>query len=465
MKTMKKLFVLLTALILCMGMSVVSAAAATITEDGVETTLTTNAEVYEEGEDIVVTLQVTNTNEFAITEVSLEHILLNLDGYELAEDSVLTTELESLEAGATEVLVITYVAEEDAVLEDVPGAETGDTDAVLWMGVMLVAAGAVAVLAVKGKKSRKILLPLILIGLAGAGMLPAEAAMAQEINNWTVEISEDIQVAEEACTVDAVVKYTVAQPEEEVVVTGVEGTVCDAVTGQALPGTTVTLRAGADVTEGDAALTTAGEAASAMTDANGYYTFEMPAGTYTAEYSLEGYITGYANVVCADSIVNQNAALSPVMEENEYRIVLTWGEQPKDLDSHITGPSSESTRYHVYYSQKTVTSGEEVIAKLDLDDRDGLGPETITIKTVYDGIYKYSIHDYTNRYSTDSTALSMSQAKVEVYEGEALVAVFTVPENTIGTVWNVFEIEGDTVRPLNTFENISSAGSVGALSE
>ncbi len=458
MKIMKKLFVLMTALLLCMGMTVVSAAAATITEDGVEITLTTDADLYEEGQDIVVTLTVTNTNEFAVTEVSLEHILL--EGYELAEGSQLTKALESLEAGATEVLVVTYVAK-DEILEEEPGAETGDNN-LLWTSVMLIAAGAVAVLAVKGKKSRKLLLPLILIGLAGAGMLPAEAAMAQEINSWTIDISEDIQVAEEACTVEAVVKYTVIHPEVDA---GVEGIVTNAVTGQVLPGTMVTLRAGADVTEGDAALTTAGEAAVAMTDESGYYTIELPAGTYTAEYSLEGYITSYVNVECTDGIVQQNTVLSPVMEENEYRIVLTWSEQPKDLDSHLTGPLADGTRYHVYYNKKTVVDGEENIVKLDLDDTSSFGPETITMKTVYNGIYKYSIHDYTNRNSQESTVLSMSKAKVELYKGEALIATFTVPENTVGTVWNVFEIEGDTIRTLNTFENISSSGSVGALSE
>lgn len=463
MKTMKKLFVLLATLLLCMGMSVVSASAATMTEDGVEVTLTTDGDVYEEGDDITATLTVTNTNDFAVTNVSLEHILL--EGYELAEGSQLTKALETLEAGATEELVVTYVAEEEEVLDTESGAETGDANAALWMGVMLVAAGGVAVLAVKGRKSRKILLPLMFIGLLGAGLLPAQAAMAQEINDWTVNVSEEIQVGEEVCTIEAVVKYTVALPEEEVVITGVEGTVCDAVTGEILPGTMVTLRAGADMTAGDAALTTAGEAAVVMTDANGYYTMEMPAGTYTAEYSLEGYITGYANVVCADGFVLQNAALSPVMESDEYRVVLTWGDTPRDLDSHLTGPLADGSRYHVYYSNKTARSEGEIVATLDRDDTTSYGPETITITVANDGVYKYSIHDYTNRGSVGSTELSMSQAKVDLYKGESLIATYTVPENVVGTVWNVFEIEGDTVRTLNTFENINSPSNVGALAE
>lgn len=179
MKTMKKLFVLLTALLLCMGMSVVSAFAATVTEDGVDVTLTTDADAYEEGDDITATLTVTNNNEFAVTDVTLEHILL--EGYELAEGCELTSAVETLEAGAATELTVTYVAEEEEVLEDVPGAETGDANAAVWMGTMLIAAGVVAVLAVKGRKSRKILLPLILIGLLGAGLLPAEAAKAAEI--------------------------------------------------------------------------------------------------------------------------------------------------------------------------------------------------------------------------------------------------------------------------------------------
>lgn len=465
MKTMKRLFVLLTALLLCMGMSVVSASAATVTEDGVEITLTTDADVYEDGDDITATLTVTNNNEFAVTDVTLEHILL--EGYELAEGCEMTSTVEALEAGAATELTVTYVAEEEEVLEDVPGAETGDANAVVWMGTMLIAAGVVAVLAFKGRKSRKILLPLIFIGLLGAGLLPAEAAMAAESNSWTAEISEDVQVGEEVCTVEAVVTYTVTVPEEEVVVTGVEGTVCDAVTGEILSGTMVTLRAGADVTEGEAALTTAGEAAVVVTGEHGYYTMEMAAGTYTAEYSREGYITSYANIVCVDAIVLQNAALSPIMESDEYRVVLTWGETPRDLDSHLTGPYADGGRFHVYYSRKTATSGEEVLATLDRDDTTSYGPETITVTITADnyGIYKYAIQDYTNRYDSNSTALSMSQARVELYKGDALINTFAVPENNVGTVWNVFEIENGTVRTLNTFENISSPSGVGALTE
>jgi len=35
------------------------------------------------------------------------------------------------------------------------------------------------------------------------------------------------------------------------------------------------------------------------------------------------------------------AALSP--EIREYRIVLTWGSRPKDLDAHLSGPTPEGS--------------------------------------------------------------------------------------------------------------------------
>ena len=58
----------------------------------------------------------------------------------------------------------------------------------------------------------------------------------------------------------------------------------------------------------------------------------------------------------------------------------------------------------------------------------------------------------------------MSGAKVELYCGNSLVGTYTVPIDKTGTVWNVFEIEGDTIRTINTMENISNPASVCSLS-
>lgn len=51
-------------------------------------------------------------------------------------------------------------------------------------------------------------------------------------------------------------------------------------------------------------------------------------------------------------------------------IVLTWGENPRDLDSHITY-TDDSSSYHIYYNNKIdSTTG----TNLDIDDVTSYGP-------------------------------------------------------------------------------------------
>lgn len=246
----------------------------------------------------------------------------------------------------------------------------------------------------------------------------------------------------------------------------ITGTVRNALTGSNIDGVTVQLRPGWGNQSGAlATLAGTNNDAVTVTDENGHYSLEVNEGCYTAEFIKDGYITGYVNVICTNmNDTNQDAVLTPVLSDNEYRVVLTWSSTPSDLDSHISGPLSTGGRFHVYYNDMSASDNGETVARLDLDDTSSYGPETITLTKTQSGVYKYAVHDYSNRSSSSSTALSMSGAKVELYCGNALVGTYTVPIDKTGTVWNVFEIEGDTIRTINTMENISSPASVCSLS-
>jgi hypothetical protein len=95
---------------------------------------------------------------------------------------------------------------------------------------------------------------------------------------------------------------------------------------------------------------------------------------------------------------------------------------------------------------------------LDLDDVTSFGPETTTLYQQIDGVYRFVVHDYTNRNSATSTELSASQAQVRVYKGSNLLNSFNVPLGQAGTVWTVFEMNGSTITPVNTM-SFSSAPS------
>lgn len=125
MKTMKKVSAFLLMVVLCMSVMVMPAFAASTSQDGLEVTLTTDKETYEKGEQIEATLTVTNTNDFAVNNVSLESVIP--EGYTLAEGTEAMKQVASLEADETVSLTVTYVPEDTEKQPD-EGDDTGDTD-------------------------------------------------------------------------------------------------------------------------------------------------------------------------------------------------------------------------------------------------------------------------------------------------------------------------------------------------
>lgn len=180
---------------------------------------------------------------------------------------------------------------------------------------------------------------------------------------------------------------------------------------------------------------------------DGSFETQLPAGTYTVEIRAAGFITGYEEIEVYENqeLTGLNFSLSPNLQNGEIRIVLTWGAQPYDLDSHLEGRSSSGNSIHISYMNMMVQD----VAKLDLDDRVSYGPETTTI---YDtaGSYTFSVYDFTNGRNSSSTALGVSGATVKVYlPGETQPVVYTVPAGA-GTVWTVCRIENGQVTPVNS---------------
>jgi subtilisin family serine protease len=238
----------------------------------------------------------------------------------------------------------------------------------------------------------------------------------------------------------------------------VGGYIINAFTGVGVNGLTLNFRRGLNVTTGSIAGSTTSGAA-------GAYISTLPAGNYTVEIvGNSSYSTGYFYVVAVGnrSIGNQNGSITPVMPAGQTRIILRWGVTPSDLDSHLTGPLLDGTRFHIYYPLAEANSGSTwpLYVKLDLDDTTSYGPETTTIYSQIDGVYRFSVHDYTNRSSSNSNVLSNSGAQVQVYRGGSLVATFDVPSNIGGTLWTVFEMNGDTITPINTMSYTSDPSAV-----
>ena len=59
-----------------------------------------------------------------------------------------------------------------------------------------------------------------------------------------------------------------------------------------------------------------------------------------------------------------------------------------------------------------------------------------------------------------SLTLFTIQAQVIVYRGGEIAATFNVPTNEEGTPWTVFELDGDTLTPINTMSYESDYQSI-----
>ena len=233
----------------------------------------------------------------------------------------------------------------------------------------------------------------------------------------------------------------------------ITGTVRDATNGNGINGARVELH------RGQGFVVAGGVVATASTDAAGTYSFAgLAAGTYTVVASKADFRVGQrtAITVLTTSVERQDVVLSPEGAAVNVRIVLTWGSTPADLDAHLTGPNpSDANRFHVFYSNR-LSAGATPFAGLDVDRRDGNGPETISLtKLNPGGFYRYSVHDYTNGAKPGLTELGQSGAKVELYTANGL-RTFFVP-NQAGNLWTVFELSGDIANPTITDRNAMGA--------
>lgn len=230
----------------------------------------------------------------------------------------------------------------------------------------------------------------------------------------------------------------------------VSGRLVNAFTNTAITtGLTLTLRPGINNTSGAVATDANGQPIPVVTSAaDGTYVIpNVPAGNYTVQVSGAGYATTFQTVISAGAnSANQNIFVSPSLGADEVRVVLAWGSKPRDLDSHLEyGDSAcRDGGYHcqVVWNQKSKISGD---LKLDVDDVDGFGPETVTVKG---GAWAkprrgYSVFNYdTVNRSSDPGSISTSGATVKVFKSTGLVRSYNAGPGQVNAWWQIFCLDG-----------------------
>lgn len=232
----------------------------------------------------------------------------------------------------------------------------------------------------------------------------------------------------------------------------ISGQIINSQTGEGLSGAEVTFSADGDTTRVEADLVV-------VTDELGFYIIDgAPVGVFIQVVRNEGFfpqVVENVNVTDGENELNPVTAVEGVVE-GALRIVLTWGRNPDDLDSHLTGPSS-SGRFHCYFSARRPVAA----VNLDVDDVTSFGPETITINEFTTGTYRYSVHNYSNNSQSGSGGIANSPARIEVYGSGGLIASFAPPVTTPGNTWRVFEIEvaGSNIEIVPIEEYVTAASS------
>lgn len=216
------------------------------------------------------------------------------------------------------------------------------------------------------------------------------------------------------------------------------GMVVDATTGYGVQGAELKLRSGS-MQNGTPLLTT-------TTDASGNYSLSLDGGRYTMEVSRSGFVTEYfeVNVSTIHVVTPENFTLSPQLAEGEIRIVLEWGSYPADLDSWLRGTTDSGAMVVTSYKNRISSADGKTVAKLDLDDIDGYGPETTTIYDI-NGVYTFDVVDF--RATGD---MSGSGAVVKIYTPKQSEPVVVNICQGLEYGWAVCSIDHGDVTVINS---------------
>ena len=246
------------------------------------------------------------------------------------------------------------------------------------------------------------------------------------------------------------------------------GKVTDALTGDPIPDALVTVAGLTDYSDanGDYSITgipagtlnanftatpTTGTAPLAV-----QFTDLSSEGSHTVTASHDGYVT-YSNgqVVIPDGGSLELAiSLSPNLATGQMRFVLTWGELPTDLDSHLKTPEIEGTAYHVYYSDPG-SADSPPYALLDIDDITSFGPETTTIYDLFSGEYHYYIYNFSG-----NPEITTSGAVVQIFNDNGMLHNLQIPTVGTGLYWDICTVNGSTgaVSIINTITENEPGG-------
>jgi len=184
---------------------------------------------------------------------------------------------------------------------------------------------------------------------------------------------------------------------------------------------------------------------------NGFFSFHnVPKGVVKVRYTRNQFITSEQQITLASDINNGGPAdvnMSPEMSSSEWRATLKWAQSPRDLDTYAKWGSGKT-----FYG-KTYRSASGLSAKLEKDDTNGEGPETVYFKGVGQCRgsasacdIKYIINDYSK-----TKNMPNYRGEVTLYTGHRTAGTWKLSDcpraiSRDKNWWHVFTIDGRTNR-------------------
>jgi hypothetical protein len=231
----------------------------------------------------------------------------------------------------------------------------------------------------------------------------------------------------------------------------ITGSALSAMTNSGISGLTIRIRPGVNVNSGAFATDINGNEIAAVTTGDGgsYAIPNVPPGNYTLEASCPSgncggsdFATTFITVISAgvDTPSGQNILVSPKLGADEMRIVLSWGDNPKDLDSHLEYGSARPEQ--AVWNDKSKLGGD---LTLDIDVTWGNGPETVTMKgsTWAQARRGYSVYNWTKGKRDSSVpAISNSGAIIRIYKKQGLVRTYVAGAGQTSLWWHAFCVDG-----------------------
>lgn len=191
------------------------------------------------------------------------------------------------------------------------------------------------------------------------------------------------------------------------------------------------------------------------TDNDGYFSVRAQKNSSAYVWAFKGTYASEAQLVVVGDECPVELYEDLVLLEPAFSITLTWGQDPRDLDSHLFVPMTWDASwdfYHVaYYNMGSLGSNPYTV--LDTDDTSSYGPEIISSFQFYQGTYSY----YVYHYSGSGTIASSPAVVALIVAGQARSYSASTASGVVGEYWHVFDFTvgssgGVTITDVNRFE-------------